>query len=210
MHLPEALACADWLSPDKQCSGEPGPHDHHPQSNRIITNPKMKADRILQSALAIMLAAFCFALYTQLHQNVVSVGDTAPDFSITTDSGKVVSARDFGGKVLLLNFWATWCPPCVEEIPSLNNLATQLGPKGLVILGVSVDQNEQLYKAFLQRSPLAYLTARDPAEKINLKYGTIQYPESYLIDRNGKVLEKFISNQVWDSPQMLQQINGLL
>src|SRR6185437_6339479 len=104
----------------------------------------MKTDRILQSALALMLIAFCGALYNQLHQTVVSVGDTAPDFSITTDSGKVISARDFGGKVLLLNFWATWCPPCVEEIPSLNNLATQLGPKGLVILGVSVDQNEQL------------------------------------------------------------------
>ena len=170
----------------------------------------MKADRILQSALAIMLGAFCFALYTQLHQIVVSVGDTAPDFSITTDTGKVITARDFGGKVLLLNFWATWCPPCVEEIPSLNNLETQLGPKGLVVLGVSVDKDEQLYKTFLQRSPLAYLTARDPDEKINLKYGTIQYPESYLIDRNGKVIEKFISNQVWDSPQMLQQVNGLL
>jgi peroxiredoxin len=170
----------------------------------------MKADRILQGALALMLIAFCGALYNQLHQTVVSVGDTAPDFSITTDSGKVVTVHDFGGKVLLLNFWATWCAPCVQEIPSLNTLATQLGPKGLVILGVSVDKDETIYHNFLTRSPLAYLTARDPDEKINLKYGTIQYPESYLIDRSGKVIEKFISNQEWDSPQMLQQVNGLL
>ena len=64
--------------------------------------------------------------------------------------------------------------------------------------------------AFWTRSPLAYQTARDPDEKINLKYGTIQYPESYLIDRNGKVIEKFISSQPWDSPQMLEHVNSLL
>lgn len=170
----------------------------------------MKADRILQGALALMLVAFCGALYTQLHQTIVNAGDSAPNFTITTDSGKTVTVHDFGGKLLLLNFWATWCPPCVDEIPGLNELATRLGPKGLVVLGVSVDKDEQLYRSFLQRSPLAYQTARDPDEKINLKYGTIQYPESYLIDRNGKVIEKFISSQPWDSPQMLEHVNSLL
>ena len=170
----------------------------------------MKADRILQSALALMLVAFCGALYNQLHQTIVNAGDTAPNFTITTDSGKTVTVHDFGGKLLLLNFWATWCPPCVDEIPGLNELATRLGPKGLVILGVSVDKDEQLYRSFLERSPLAYQTARDPEEKINLKYGTIQYPESYLIDRSGKVLEKFISSQPWDSPQMIEHVNSLL
>jgi peroxiredoxin len=170
----------------------------------------MKADRILQAALALMLIAFCGALYNSLHETIVNAGDTAPDFTITSDSGKTITVHNFGGKLLLLNFWATWCPPCVEEIPGLNQLSRQLGPRGLVILGVSVDKDEKLYRDFLTRSPLTYQTARDPEEKINLTYGTIQYPESYLIDRSGKVVEKFISSQPWASPQMIEHVNSML
>ena len=170
----------------------------------------MKADRILQGALALMLIAFCGALYTQLHETVVNAGDKAPDFTITTDAGKTVTVHDFGGKMLLLNFWATWCPPCIEEIPGLNEMSRQLGPGGLVILGVSVDKDANAYKQFLARNPLAYLTARDPDEKINLSYGTVQYPESYLIDQNGKVIEKYISSQAWASPQMIEHVKSLL
>lgn len=170
----------------------------------------MKSDRILQAALALMLVAFCGALYNSLHENIVNAGDTAPGFSIQTDSGKTITARDFGGKLLLLNFWATWCATCIEEIPDLNQMARELTPKGLVVLGVSVDKDEAAYRNFLQRSPLAYLTARDPEEKINLSYGTVQYPESYLIDRNGKVIEKFISSQTWAKPEMIQHLQSLM
>jgi peroxiredoxin len=171
----------------------------------------MKSDRILHAALALMLGAFCWALYSQLHETIVNAGDKAPDFSITTDSGQTITARDFaGGKLLLLNFWATWCDTCVDEIPDLNQMAKDLAPKGLVVLGVSVDKDAAKYNDFLKRFPLAYQTARDPDETINLKYGTLQYPESYLIDRNGKVVEKFISEQPWASPQMLQHLNSLL
>ena len=170
----------------------------------------MKADRILPAALALMLIAFCGALYNQLHEVVVNAGDSAPAFSITSDSGHTITAKDFGGKLLLLNFWATWCATCIEEIPGLNQMSRQLEPKGLVVLGVSVDKDENLYRAFLKRSPLAYQTARDPEEKINTSYGTIQYPESYLIDRNGKVIEKFISSQPWASPEMIKHVSSLL
>jgi peroxiredoxin len=170
----------------------------------------MKSERILHGVLLLSIGVFCLALYSSLHENIVNAGDSAPDFSITTDAGKTVTKDNFGGKLLLLNFWATWCPPCIEEIPGLNDMAETLGPKGLVILGVSVDKDEAIYKKFLQRNPLAYPTARDPEQKINLRYGTIQYPESYLIDRNGKVIEKYISSQPWNSPQMLQHIQSLL
>ncbi len=170
----------------------------------------MKADRLLHGALALMLVAFCFALYSSLHENIVNAGDTAPSFSIQTDSGKTITARDFGGKLLLLNFWATWCGTCIEEIPDLNAMSRELMPQGLVVLGVSVDKDETAYRNFLKRSPLAYLTARDPEENINMKYGTVQYPESYLIDRNGKVIEKFISSQAWGKPEMIKHLQSLM
>jgi cytochrome c biogenesis protein CcmG/thiol:disulfide interchange protein DsbE len=170
----------------------------------------MKADRILQAALAFMLVAFCGALYTSLHETIVNAGDKAPNFAITTDSGQTVTVHDFGGKLLLLNFWASWCAPCVEEIPALNELARQLGPKGLVVLGVSVDQDEKALQRFLARSPLSFPIARDPDQKINLSYGTFLFPESYLIDRNGKVVEKFINSQPWASPKMIEHVNSML
>jgi cytochrome c biogenesis protein CcmG/thiol:disulfide interchange protein DsbE len=170
----------------------------------------MKSDRIIHAALVLMVGLFCLALYTQLHETIVNAGDKAPNFSIAADNGKTVTAHEFGGKLLLLNFWATWCPPCIEEIPGLNEMARQLGPRGLVILGVSVDKDANAYQQFLARNPLAYTTARDPEEKINLSYGTVQYPESYLIDQNGKVLEKYISSQAWASPQMIEHVKSLL
>jgi cytochrome c biogenesis protein CcmG/thiol:disulfide interchange protein DsbE len=187
--------------------------EHLPQPGAVSEPPPRSgsmSDRLLQVGILAMLALFCFALYSSLHETVVNAGDKAPDFTVTADSGQTFTVHNFNGKLLLLNFWATWCAPCVEEVPSLNQLARQLGPQGLVVLGVSVDKDPNAYKNFLQHFPVSFQTARDPDEKVNLKYGTIQFPESYLIDRNGKVVEKFISAQNWASPEMIQHVQSLL
>jgi len=170
----------------------------------------MKVDRILEGGILVLLCAFVGVLYVSLHDNVVKAGDKAPDFSIKADSGRTVTARDFGGKLLILNFWATWCPPCVQEVPSLNNLQKALGSKGLVVLGVSEDKDPQAYRQFLDRFHVTYLTARDPEVKIKPKYGTVQIPESYLIDTNGRVVEKIVGEANWSSPQMLEHVQSLL
>jgi cytochrome c biogenesis protein CcmG/thiol:disulfide interchange protein DsbE len=170
----------------------------------------MKADRILQAGIFAMLFAFVGTLYLSLHETVVNAGDRAPDFSIQTDNGKTVTAHNFGGKLLILNFWATWCEPCVHEVPSLNRLENILGPKGLVVLGVSQDTDVQAYKNFLARFQVSYLTAREPDQEVKSKYGTILIPESYLIDQNGKVVEKIISDTDWSSAQMVQHVQSLL
>ena len=170
----------------------------------------MKPDRILQAALAVMLAAFGVALYTSLHETIVNAGDNAPEFSIRAGDGKEYSLHNFGGKLLLLNFWASWCGPCVQEIPALNAMSRALAPQGLVILGVSVDKDEKAYKDFLGRLPLAYPSGRDAEQKINLQYGTVQFPESYLIDSKGRVIEKFVSVQAWASPQMISHVGSLM
>ncbi|MGA2712467.1 MAG: TlpA disulfide reductase family protein [Bryobacteraceae bacterium] len=170
----------------------------------------MKVDRILEAGIFVMLLAFVGTLYLSLHDNVVKVGDRAPDFSIQADNGKTITARDFGGKLLILNFWATWCPPCVDEVPSLNQLESALGPQGVVVLGVSEDESPQAYRDFLARFHVSYLTARQPTKDIRLKYGTLQIPETYLIDRNGKVVEKVVSEVDWSSDRMIQHVKSLL
>jgi len=170
----------------------------------------MKTDRILHASLVVMLSLFVVALYTTLRDTTVKVGDTAPNFSIRADNGRVITPRDFGGKVLIVNFWASWCAPCVYEAPSLNKLAQQLGPKGLVVLGISQDESEQGYKNFIDRFQIAFLTARQPDESIKHSYGTIQIPESYVIGKNGKVLEKVVSDVDWTSGPMVQYFESLL
>jgi cytochrome c biogenesis protein CcmG, thiol:disulfide interchange protein DsbE len=170
----------------------------------------MKVDRILEGGILVMLCAFVGVLYTSLHDNAVKVGDRAPAFSIKADNGQTVTARDFGGKLLIVNFWASWCPPCVQEAPSLSRLAQELGPKGLVVLGVSEDADQNQYQDFINRFHVPFLTARDPSQGIKHEYGTIQIPESYFIDRNGKVIEKIVSSTDWSSEQMVQHVQSLL
>jgi cytochrome c biogenesis protein CcmG, thiol:disulfide interchange protein DsbE len=170
----------------------------------------MKVNRVLEAGILAMLVAFVGVLYLSLHDNVVKAGDRAPEFSIKADNGRTVTARDFGGKLLILNFWATWCQPCVQEVPSLEQLQKQLGSKGLVVLGVSEDKDAEAYKEFLARFRVTYMTARDPAVTIKPKYGTVQIPESYLIDSNGRVVEKIVGEANWSSPQMVEHVQSLL
>jgi cytochrome c biogenesis protein CcmG/thiol:disulfide interchange protein DsbE len=170
----------------------------------------MKVDRILQGGIFVMLFAFVGVLYLSLHDNVVKAGDKAPGFSIKTDNGKIITARDFGGKLLVLNFWATWCEPCIAEVPSLNQLQRALGPQGVVVVGVSQDEDPKAYQNFLARFRVSYLTARQPSKDIQLMYGTVKIPETYLIDRNGKVVEKVVSDADWASPRMIEHVQSLL
>lgn len=160
--------------------------------------------------MALLTAGLVWVVSGTLEVRIINAGDTAPNFSIVTEHGKTVTRSDFGGKLLVLNFWASWCPPCITELPSLNQFATEYASQGVVVLGVSIDKNEHLYKNFLTQRQVAFDTARDPEANISASYGTFQIPETYLIDRNGKVLEKVISNMDWMDPQFLARVKGML
>src|SRR5216684_4359898 len=167
-------------------------------------------ERAIQSLIVMLLAVFVYVIFDSFHERIVEVGDSAPDFSITTDSGRTITAASFGGKLLVLNFWATWCPPCIEELPSLNAFQRQFANSGVVVLGISVDKDEKLYRDFLAKARVSFLTARDPDNKINAEYGTLKFPETYIIDARGKVVRKIISNTDWMSERMLKEVEYLL
>src|SRR3954462_15883453 len=97
-----------------------------------------RRDWILGGVFLALFAGFLFTIYGSFEQRIIEAGDTAPEFSVTTVSGRKVTSTDFGGKVLVLNFWATWCPPCIEEMPSLNQFARTMTASGVVVLGVSI------------------------------------------------------------------------
>jgi peroxiredoxin len=171
--------------------------------------PKDTVGLALKIGLAVLVAAFLFVVSGTLQQRVIEQGDKAPSFTVTTDQGQKLGPADFKGKLLVLNFWATWCAPCVEEVPSLSDFAKKYG-NDVTVLGVSVDRNENLYRGFVQRNKVAFQTARDPDANISGSYGTFKYPETYIIDRNGKVIQKIIGPQNWTDPAYLNYFQSLL
>jgi peroxiredoxin len=157
-------------------------------------------------AIAIVLA-FVMPSYRQGEASLA--GKTAADFAIQLD-GKPAHLSDLKGKVVVLNFWATWCPPCVEETPALNGLQQRIASRGGVVLGISVDDDQAAYHKFLQDQHVVFPTYRDESKKSAMDYGTKMYPETYIIDRRGKIARKVIGPQQWDSPQMLAYFDAIL
>ena len=139
-----------------------------------------------------------------------ALGETVPNFTLRNDDGQVVALADFRGKIAIVNFWATWCAPCIEEMPSLNRLAERYADKGLQILGVSLDEDPDSYRAFLTKNHISFLTLRDPSHDTSERYGTFKLPESYIISRDGRLLNKVIGAADWTSQQMLSYFDGLL
>ncbi len=135
------------------------------------------------------------------------IGNEAPDFTVT-DSQRTVQLSKLRGKPVLLNFWATWCAPCVEEVPSMVQLQKQMGDK-VTILAVSEDADDAAYKQFIHDHGVDLLTVREGTMKTSDVYGTFKYPETYVIDRNGKIVRKFIGPADWTSPDIMQYLNNL-
>jgi peroxiredoxin len=136
-------------------------------------------------------------------------GKKAPAFSFTYN-GKPTQLSDMRGKVVVLNFWASWCPPCVEETPALNRLQARIERQGGTVLAVSVDDSESDYQKFLREQNVNFPTWRDPEKKVNLEYGTTIFPETYIIDRDGKIARKVIGPQEWDRGENYAFLESLL
>lgn len=135
------------------------------------------------------------------------LGTEAPQFTVT-DSDHTVSLKDYRGKVVVLNFWATWCPPCVEETPSLVQLQKDMGNQ-VVVLAVSTDVDAKAYEQFIRDHHVDLLTVRDGDNKSNALYGTYKFPETYIIDREGKIRRKFIGAADWTSPDIENFLRSL-
>jgi thiol-disulfide isomerase/thioredoxin len=125
----------------------------------------------------------------------------APPFSLPDREGKAIDLAAYKGKVVLLNFWATWCPPCRDEEPSLRRLATAIDPARFQLVAVSVDEGGwPAIDKFFGGNPPPYVVALDTNARISQLYGTTKYPESYLIDSSGTLRLKFVGPRNWMDP----------
>ena len=134
------------------------------------------------------------------------LGMRAPDFNIS-DGSTSIHLADYRGKVVLLNFWATWCPPCIEEMPSM--LQLHHDNPNLVILAVSIDEDPAAYSSFIRNRHVDLITVRDPKQTVADLYHTDMWPETYVIDRNGVIRRKFIGAQDWSDPEVRQFLKSL-
>ncbi len=159
------------------------------------------------AAAAVVVLIFASPSYRQGEPSIA--GSLAPEFNFDLQ-GRPAKLADLRGRVVVLNFWATWCPPCVDEMASLNRLHQQVAQRGGMVLGISVDDDPAAYEKFLREQQVSFPTYRDPAKTISQRYGTFMYPETYILDHNGRIARKIIGPQNWDSPDLLGYVRSLL
>jgi cytochrome c biogenesis protein CcmG/thiol:disulfide interchange protein DsbE len=157
----------------------------------------------LASCLGLVILSGCYS-----NTRPPRIGSNAPDFTVQDDQSKV-TLSELHGQVVVLNFWATWCAPCVEEVPSLVEMQRRLKAKGVTVVAVSVDADEGAYRQFVRDHNVNLLTVRDPDQKSSSLYGTHLYPETYVIDRNGVMRRKFIGAVDWTEPEITDFLSKL-
>ena len=173
----------------------------------------MRLSALVLTSIAVLISASCY------HGSKPSeIGKTGPDFTIQ-DSDHSVSLSQYRGKIVVLNFWATWCAPCLEEMPSLVELQRRMREQGkdVVVLAVSVDDDADDYHKFLKDHSIDLLTVREAGERtdkgvfapVSERYGTIKVPETYIIDRNGMILRKFIGSVDWGQQEIVEYLTRL-
>ena len=134
------------------------------------------------------------------------MGKKAPEFMVS-DGKESLDLKNYRGRVVVLNFWATWCVPCIEEIPTLVQLQQRM-PQ-VAVVAVSADEDDAAYRQFLTQHAVNFVSVRDPSYRIPHMYGTVKIPETYVIDRNGVLRRKFVSAQDWTNPEILDYLSKL-
>ena len=155
------------------------------------------------TAFLVVVTAGCYTGSRPPH-----VGAAAKDFSVQ-DSDHQVSLSQYRGQVVIVNFWATWCPPCDQELPSLMDMQNRMRARGVVVVGVSIDVDGDAYHRYLKQRNVNFVTVRDPQQKVAGMYGTSGWPESYIIDRQGVLRRKIVGPINWDSPEVMQFLSTL-
>ena len=144
-------------------------------------------------------------------RNVVKLGEPAPNFQLPDLNGRLVTLSDFRGKVVLLNFWATWCGPCRVEMPTMEQLYRTFSRKDLEILAVSIDaQGVAITRPFQQEHHLTFPILHDADYRVGLTYGARSLPRTFMVDRQGVVRHQIFGARDWGAPEAQQLMQMLM
>jgi len=132
------------------------------------------------------------------------------DFTLPLLGGENVSLSSYKGKVVILNFWATWCPPCRAEMPSMETLYKSFNGQGLEILAVDIGEDTSTVQKFIRSNGYTYPILLDSSKKISSIYGIKAIPTTYIIDREGKIIGRVIGSIKWDNKKVISAIEALI
>jgi len=136
--------------------------------------------------------------------------EQAPDFTLTSLSGEKVRLAELRGRVVLLNFWATWCPPCREEVPSLARLAVAMSNSDFQMITVALDkEGRKAVEEYFQQAGVRLTTLLDPAGTVSKSYGITGVPETFIIDKHGFIKKKVIGPINWSEPDNIRFLKEL-
>lgn len=133
----------------------------------------------------------------------------APDFTLKGEDGKTYRLKDYRGKVVILNFWATWCPPCREEMPSMERAWQIIKDKDIIILAVNVGEDADTIFEFTGQYPVTFPLPMDINGEVIKQYPVRGLPTTYIIDPNGKATHRAVGSRMWDDPLLLQQLENM-
>lgn len=169
-------------------------------------------------AIVVVLSALIWINRDQF--TPLDIGSRAPDYQARSLAGDTVSLSSFAGDVVVLNVWATWCRPCVIEMPALQRLHEELGDQGLRVVAVSVDAPQGVVgpfgeqggnvSEFVNELGLTFTVLHDPSGGIESRYQVNGLPTTYVIDREGRIQRKVLGAREWDEPPLADQIRQLV
>ena len=183
-------------SPEVSAPAETTVQDSQPNTNE-------DAD---QTVLDAETAEILFRLGLMPFQNRIP----SEDFMLTTLGGNEQALADYRGKMVFLNFWATWCAPCRDEMPSMQVLYDELSDEGLEIVAVNVLETEDMVSAFVEENGFTYSVMLDSDGRVSLRYSVRAYPTTYIIDRAGNVIAVRQGCHTWSTPEMIDGFRKLL
>jgi len=138
------------------------------------------------------------------------INSKAPDFTLRDLQGKDIALSSLKGKVVLLNFWATWCPPCKAEMPAMNRLYHEIKARGFEIIAVSTDNSLSTIRDYLAKNRVDFPILHDEKKSVSKQYRVFSMPTTFLIDKNGTIVEKFYGEYDWTDSDVRKQIEKLL
>ena len=161
--------------------------------------------------VVVVAVAFGYVYLAEHRGYALRKGTEAPALRLPSLAGGQVDLAAQRGKVVVLNFWATWCPPCVAEMPSLQRLYRTLSPEGLSVVTVSTDEDQAELRRFVSEHGLTLPVLLDPGGRVAAgDYRTTGYPETFLLDRQGRIVRHVVGPEDWDSPEMMAELRKLM
>lgn len=157
---------------------------------------------LLLTVLLVAIGGGAYIYSNMPSTKVVVVGDKAPDFTLVDTKGNKVTLSEMRGKIVLVNFWATWCPPCIEEMPSMDRLNKFMAEEDFVMLAINTEKDgHTVVPKFLEKKPYDFTILYDDQGTVQQQYSVYNFPESFIIGKDGDVVEKVTGPFDWSSPR---------